>query len=63
MSSLDRARALMTQRHHAVKHRHQSLLGRSSVTMSLAPDAANRWTHIQGKLASDNYDRSPATMS
>ncbi|RFP58141.1 MAG: hypothetical protein BJG00_011095 [Limnothrix sp. CACIAM 69d] len=63
MSSLDRARALMTQRHHAVKHRHQSLLGRASVTMGLTADAANRLTHIQGKLVSDSYDRSPATMS
>jgi hypothetical protein len=53
----------MTQRHHAVKHRHQSLLGRASVTMGLTTDAANRLTHIQGKLVSDSYDRSPATMS
>ncbi|MBD2104412.1 hypothetical protein [Leptolyngbya sp. FACHB-261] len=66
MTVQDQARSLMTRHHTAIKHRQQSLLGRSAIEVGLPVEAAQYWNHIQGKPHPSfraTYDRSGATMS
>lgn len=66
MSTQDRARALMTRHHHAIKNRQQSLLGRAAADIGLDIDGAQYWGHIQGKpqpTFRSSYDRSGASLS
>ncbi len=66
MDTQEQARNLMMRHHHLVKQRQQSLLGRSASEVGMDVDAAQYWTHIQGKptsASSMTYDRSHVTMS
>ncbi len=66
MSTQERARALMTRHHHAIKNRQQSLLGRAVTEIGMDIDGARYWGHIQGKPNPSfraSYDRSRATLS
>lgn len=67
MSAQDQARALMMRHHQLIKNRQQSLLCRSAAEVGLPPEeAANYWTHIQGKpsaASESSYNRSHSTMS
>lgn len=62
----EQSRALMMRHHHFVKNRQQSLLTRAAAEVGLPAEAAEHWTHIQGKPSSSSrssYDRSNAAMS
>ncbi|NET36641.1 MAG: hypothetical protein F6K19_32205 [Cyanothece sp. SIO1E1] len=66
MSAQDQARALMTRHHHLIKHRQQTMLGRTASEIGLPAEAANHWTHVQGKpnaAAQRSYGRSQSTLS
>lgn len=66
MSAQDQARALMMRHHHFIKNRQQSMLSRVATEVGLPAEAAEHWTHIQGKPsagASRSYDRSHASLS
>jgi hypothetical protein len=66
MSTVDQARALMSRHHHQIKHRQQSMLGRANAELGMPSEAAEHWTHIQGKPsagAQQSYDRSRASLS
>jgi hypothetical protein len=66
MSTQDQARALMMRHHHWIKNRQQSMLTRAAAEVGLPAEAAEHWTHIQGKpsaSAASSYDRSHASLS
>ncbi|MDJ0618032.1 MAG: hypothetical protein QNJ63_15025 [Calothrix sp. MO_192.B10] len=66
MSTQERARALMQRRYHLVKHRQQSLLGRTAAEFHLPTEIANYWNPIQGKLnpvARATFERGNTTLS
>ncbi|MCC5898028.1 MULTISPECIES: hypothetical protein [Cyanophyceae] len=66
MSLNDRSRALMSRHHQAIRNRQQSLLTRVSEEAGIPGEAADHWSHVQGKPSYNNsisYDRSGATMS
>ena len=66
MSTQDRARALMTRHHHAIKNRQQSLLGRAVAEIGMDVEGSHYWGHIQGKPNPSfrtSYDRSDASLS
>jgi hypothetical protein len=66
MSAQDQARALMIRHHHFIKNRQQSMLSRAAAEVGLPAEAAEHWTHIQGKPsagAMSSYDRSHAALS
>ncbi|MBF2079599.1 MAG: hypothetical protein IGR76_14045 [Synechococcales cyanobacterium T60_A2020_003] len=66
MSAQDQARALMIRHHHFIKNRQQSMLSRAATEVGLPAEAAEHWTHIQGKPsagAASSYDRSHASLS
>ena len=66
MSMQEQSRALMMRHRHFVKNRQQSLLGRAAAEVGLPAEAANHWSHIQGKPNASSrltYDRSHASMS
>jgi hypothetical protein len=66
MSANDQARALMNRHHHLIKRRQQSMLGRVNSEVGMPAEAAEHWTHIQGKpsaSAQNSYDRSRSALS
>ncbi len=66
MSTEDRARTAMLNRHRSVKRRQQSMLARLAVEAGLPADAAKYWNHIQGKVHPSfwaTYGRSGAAAS
>jgi len=66
MSASDQARALMQRRHHNIKRRQQSLLGRVNSEVVMPSETAAYWSSIQGKPtggASRDYDRSSSSLS
>lgn len=66
MSASEQARALMNRHHHNVKRRQQSMLGRVNSEVGMPAEAADYWSHIQGKPSASarlNYDRSNSALS
>ena len=62
----NRARMMLMNRHRLVKHRQQSMLSRLAGEVGLPADAARYWNHIQGKIHPSfwrTYDRSSASVS
>ncbi|NJL46076.1 MAG: DUF4278 domain-containing protein [Leptolyngbyaceae cyanobacterium SM2_3_12] len=50
ISTEDKARMMMMNRHRSVKQRQQSMLGRLATEAGLPIEAAHYWNHIQGKV-------------
>jgi hypothetical protein len=50
ISTEDRARTAMLNRHRSVKRRQQSMLARLATEAGLPEEAAKYWNHIQGKV-------------
>lgn len=50
VSTEDKARLRMMNRHRVVKQRQQSMLSRLATEAGLPDDAAKYWNHIQGKV-------------
>ncbi|WP_392435892.1 hypothetical protein ACF3DV_29120 [Chlorogloeopsis fritschii PCC 9212] len=66
MSTQDKARALMQRHYQQVKHRQQSMLGRTGQELGMPVEIANYWNPIQGKLnpmARVLYNRNHVTFS
>ncbi|MDJ0736209.1 MAG: hypothetical protein QNJ47_19460 [Nostocaceae cyanobacterium] len=66
MSIQERSRALMQRRYQLVKHRQQSLLGRTAAELHLSSEISNYWNPIQGKLnpvASATYEPNHVALS
>lgn len=66
ISTEDRARLRMVNRHRTVKHRQQSMLARLATEAGLPAEAAHYWNHIQGKVHPSfwaTYGRSGAAAS
>ncbi|MGP1383908.1 MAG: hypothetical protein ACTS2F_10140 [Thainema sp.] len=66
MSASEQARALMHRHHHQIKSRQQAMLSRSATEIGMPAEAAEHWSHIQGKpsaSASQSYDRSRSALS
>jgi hypothetical protein len=66
VSTDDKARLMMMNRHRSVKQRQQSMLARLAVEAGLPADAAKYWNHIQGKVHPSfwaTYSRSGASAS
>ncbi|MBD2231520.1 DUF4278 domain-containing protein [Phormidium tenue] len=66
LSTEDKARMSMMNRHRSVKQRQQSMLGRLAVEAGLPAEAAQYWNHIQGKVHPSfwaTYSRSGAAAS
>ena len=66
LSTEDRARMSMMNRHRSVKQRQQSMLGRLATEAGLPVEAAQYWNHIQGKVHPSfwaTYSRSGAAAS
>lgn len=66
MSASEQARALMHRHHHQIKSRQQAMLSRSATEVGLPAEAAEHWSHIQGKpsaSASVAYNRSHSSLS
>ncbi len=66
LSTEDKARMSMMNRHRSVKQRQQSMLGRLAVEAGLPAEAAHYWNHIQGKVHPSfwaTYSRSGAAAS
>ena len=62
----NRARMMLMNRHRLVKRRQQSMLSRLAGEVGLPADAARYWNHIQGKIHPSfwsTYDRSSASIS
>ncbi|MBE9170643.1 hypothetical protein IQ238_25040 [Pleurocapsales cyanobacterium LEGE 06147] len=65
MSAQQQARALMVRHHHAIKHRQQSMLGRTAAEIGVEVDE-QYWNSIQGKPHPSfrkTYDRSNVSLS
>lgn len=66
LSTEQKARMSMMNRHRSVKQRQQSMLGRLATEVGLPADAAQYWNHIQGKVHPSfwaTYSRSGAAAS
>jgi hypothetical protein len=66
ISTEDRARVAMLNRHRSVKRRQQSMLSRLATEAGLPEEAAKYWNHIQGKVHPSfwaTYGRSGASAS
>ncbi|MFH7245380.1 MAG: DUF4278 domain-containing protein [Spirulina sp.] len=66
ISTEDKARMMMLNRHRSVKQRQQSMLARLATEAGLPTDAAHYWNHIQGKVHPSfwaTYGRSGAAAS
>lgn len=66
LSTEDKARMSMMNRHRSVKQRQQSMLGRLATEAGLPAEAAHYWNHIQGKVHPSfwaTYSRSGAAAS
>jgi hypothetical protein len=66
ISTEDRARVAMLNRHRSVKRRQQSMLARLATEAGLPEEAARYWNHIQGKVHPSfwaTYGRSGAAAS
>ncbi|MBW4461179.1 MAG: DUF4278 domain-containing protein [Nodosilinea sp. WJT8-NPBG4] len=66
LSTEDKARMSMMNRHRSVKQRQQSMLGRLATEAGLPAEAAQYWNHIQGKVHPSfwaTYSRSGAAVS
>ncbi|HSM80607.1 MAG TPA: DUF4278 domain-containing protein [Nodosilinea sp.] len=66
VSTEDRARMSMMNRHRSVKQRQQSMLARLATEAGLPADAAKYWNHIQGKVHPSfwaTYSRGGASAS
>ncbi|WP_017301147.1 DUF4278 domain-containing protein [Nodosilinea nodulosa] len=66
LSTEDKARMSMMNRHRSVKQRQQSMLARLATEAGLPAEAAHYWNHIQGKVHPSfwaTYSRSGATAS
>ena len=66
ISTEDRARVAMVNRHRSVKRRQQSMLARLATEAGLPEEAAKYWNHIQGKVHPSfwaTYGRSGAAAS
>lgn len=66
MYTQEKARALMQRHYHLVKHRQQSILGRTVQELGMSAEIANYWNPIQGKLNPTDrvlYDRNNVTFS
>lgn len=66
ISTEDRARVAMLNRHRSVKRRQQSMLARLATEAGLPEEAARYWNHIQGKVHPSfwaTYGRSGASAS
>lgn len=66
LSTEDRARMSMMNRHRSVKQRQQSMLARLATEAGLPEGAAKYWNHIQGKVHPSfwaTYSRSGAAAS
>ena len=66
LSTEDRARLMMVNRHRTVKQRQQSMLARLATEAGLPAEAAHYWNHIQGKVHPSfwaTYGRSGASAS
>jgi hypothetical protein len=66
ISTEDKARMMMLNRHRSVKQRQQSMLARLATEAGLPADAARYWNHIQGKVHPSfwaTYGRSGAAAS
>ncbi|MBD1872805.1 DUF4278 domain-containing protein [Nodosilinea sp. FACHB-131] len=66
LSTEDRARMSMMNRHRSVKQRQQSMLARLATEAGLPAEAAQYWNHIQGKVHPSfwaTYSRSGAAVS
>lgn len=66
LSTEDKARMSMMNRHRSVKQRQQSMLARLATEAGLPAEAAHYWNHIQGKVHPSfwaTYSRSGAAAS
>jgi hypothetical protein len=66
LSTEDKARLRMMNRHRSVKQRQQSMLARLATEAGLPAEAAHYWNHIQGKVHPSfwaTYSRSGAAAS
>lgn len=66
ISTEDKARLMMVNRHRTVKRRQQSMLARLATEAGLPAEAAHYWNHIQGKVHPSfwaTYGRSGAAAS
>ncbi|MBD2106888.1 DUF4278 domain-containing protein [Nodosilinea sp. FACHB-13] len=66
LSTEDKARMSMMNRHRSVKQRQQSMLARLATEAGLPAEAAQYWNHIQGKVHPSfwaTYSRSGAAAS
>lgn len=66
ISTEDKARLMMLNRHRSVKQRQQSMLARLATEAGLPIEAAHYWNHIQGKVHPSfwaTYGRSGAAVS
>lgn len=66
ISTEDKARMMMLNRHRSVKQRQQSMLARLATEAGMPADAARYWNHIQGKVHPSfwaTYGRSGAAAS
>jgi hypothetical protein len=66
ISTEDKARMMMLNRHRSVKQRQQSMLARLATEAGLPAEAAHYWNHIQGKVHPSfwaTYGRSGAAAS
>jgi hypothetical protein len=66
LSTEDKARMSMMNRHRSVKQRQQSMLARLAAEAGLPAEAAHYWNHIQGKVHPSfwaTYSRSGAAAS
>lgn len=66
VSTEDKARLMMVNRHRTVKRRQQSMLARLATEAGLPAEAARYWNHIQGKVHPSfwaTYGRSGAAAS
>lgn len=66
LSTEDKARMSMMNRHRSVKQRQQSMLARLATEAGLPAEAAHYWNHIQGKVHPSfwaTYSRSGAAVS
>lgn len=66
VSVAEEARWLMMDHHRIIKHRQQSMLGRTTSEIHLKVDPSKYWNHIQGKVHPSfrmTYERSHSAMS
>lgn len=66
LSTQDKARLMMINRHQSIKQRQQSMLTRLAKEVGLTADVTKYWNRIQGKVHPSfwaTYERSHATIS